>query len=162
MKEKWILIENFENYAISNFGRVKNVKNEKILKQYKNSYGYMQLQLSKNGKVRTFRVHKLVAMGFIENTYGKPYINHIDGNKTNNIVYNLEWCTSKENDNHARNMKLKDQNKPCVIIDIESGDKIFFESTSECSRFLNSNNGSINRVLNGNRNKHKGYYIKYL
>ncbi|MFA5397372.1 MAG: HNH endonuclease [Methanogenium sp.] len=157
MKEKWMIVENFEDYAVSSMGNVKNIKNGKILKQNINGdYNYVQL------KKRNFRVHRLVALMFIPNNYNKPYVNHLDGNKSNNIVENLEWCTAQENNLHARKTGLIKQNKPVIITDINTNETITFESTNECARFLNSNNGSINRVLKGKRNKHKNFFIKYL
>lgn len=162
MREKWMLITDYENYAVSNIGNIKNVKTNKTLKQMDTNNGYKSVMLCKNNKKRIFRTHRLVAMMFLENPNDKPYINHINGIKTDNFVENLEWCTAKENDNHARKIGLKKQNKPVIITHIETKETIIFESTAECSRFLNSNNGSINRVLTKKRNKHKGYEIKYL
>lgn len=63
--------------------------------------GYQCVGLIKNGKSTAHRVHRIVACAFIPNPENKPYINHIDGNKTNNCVENLEWCTQKENAYHA-------------------------------------------------------------
>lgn len=160
--ERYMLIIDHENYAISNKGNVKNVISGKILKPNKNKKGYLQVQLSKNNKKITTRIHRLVGMMFIPNPDNKPYINHKNGDKTDNDVGNLEWSTHTENIRHAFEHKLIKTEKPVVIINIENGEKTTFESTSECSRFLNSNNGSVNRVLKGKRNKHKGYYINYL
>jgi hypothetical protein len=113
-------------------------------------------------KKLNFRVHRLVALMFIPNNSNKPYVNHLDGNKSNNIVENLEWCTAQENNIHARKTGLINQNKPVIITNINTNETITFESTNECARFLNSNNGSVNRVLKGMRNKHKNFFIRYL
>lgn len=69
--------------------------------------GYYQVGLWKNGKSKTTKVHKIVAKTFIDNPFQKPCINHIDGDKLNNSVENLEWCTNSENDKHAFRLGLR-------------------------------------------------------
>lgn len=114
MIEVWEDIEGFENYQISNLGRVKSkerytkIKNgvmslrkEKILKLSHNKKGYAQTVLYKNKKPITVKIHRLVAQAFIPNPENKPQVNHKDGNKDNNFVNNLEWLTDKENKQHA-------------------------------------------------------------
>ena len=162
MEEKFILLPFDNKYAVSNKGKILNVKSGRQLKTNVNKNGYEYVQLSTNGKRRTYRIHRLVAQCFISNDDIKPYINHIDGNKLNNDVTNLEWCTAKENDNHARNNNLKVQNKPIIATNIKTGCKIVFSSLSECARFLNTNKGSIHRTLKGKRKAHKGYTFTYL
>lgn len=85
------------------WGTSKRYGKGKIYKQ-SNSHGYRVVSLSVNGKLISFKVHRLVATAFIPNPESKPYINHIDGNRSNNCVENLEWCTQKENVYHANNI----------------------------------------------------------
>lgn len=122
----------------------------------------IQYNFQHKGKEKNYRVHRLVAQIFLENELNKPYINHKDGNKKNNCVSNLEWVSAKENDAHARETGLKVQNKPIIAENIVSGEKIIFESLSECAKFLNTNKGSIHRALKGKRKKHKNYTFTYL
>lgn len=111
MKEIWKDIPNYEGlYQVSNFGNVRN-KYKKI-SQFNNK-GYLCVSLYKNNKKSNLRVHRLVAQAFIENKNNKKEVNHIDGNKHNNCVCNLEWVTSKENKEHAVEIGL---NKQCLPI----------------------------------------------
>lgn len=72
----------------------------KILKYHINPYGYYQVRLSKNGIAKTYKVHKLIAITFIENIHNKPTVNHKNGNKLDNNITNLEWATRSEQTRH--------------------------------------------------------------
>ena len=113
--EVWKSVEGYEGlYEVSNTGKIKSIKRpritkgggitivpERILKPKTNKFGYCTVALSKNAKHKFYMVHRLVAFAFVPNPEGKPEINHKDGNKLNNSVQNLEWCTSQENKRHA-------------------------------------------------------------
>lgn len=113
MNEIWRKIEGFENYEVSNLGNVRSLKNKKvkILKLIKRETGYIFINLYKNKKIHHKSVHRLVASTFIPNPQNKFQVNHIDGDKTNNKVENLEWCTAKENSQHAWNTGLSRMTK---------------------------------------------------
>lgn len=99
--EQWKVVKGFENYLVSSLGNVKTIngKLKKVVYDSKNDYGYVELW--KNNKGKKFRIHRLVAETFIPNTLGKEQVNHIDGDKKNNCISNLEWVTPKENIRHA-------------------------------------------------------------
>lgn len=160
--EKYIIINEFNNYAISNLGNIKNVKTGRVLKLCLNPRGYYSYTFYKKGIRKTFRIHRLVAIYFIDNPNNLPYVNHIDGNKTNNRVENLEWCTAKQNDEHARRTGLKVQEKPVLAENVESGEKIAFKSVSEAGAILGINKGTISKVLHGKRNKVHGYKFYFI
>lgn len=116
--EIWKDIKNYEGkYQISNLGNVKSVYRkvnhryrgkektttiyEKILKKAVNKFGYEYVCLTVNNKGKKLKIHRLVAEAFIPNPLNKKTVNHIDGNKSNNCVDNLEWSTYLENQHHA-------------------------------------------------------------
>lgn len=107
MEEIWKDIRGYEGlYQVSNLGRIKslnynNTKQEKILKGSQDKSGYRLAGLCKDGKVSAKRIHRLVAEAFIPKLENKTEVNHIDGNKKNNCINNLEWCDRKENMKHA-------------------------------------------------------------
>ena len=90
-----------EGYVVKQDGRVYSLKSGKFMKPSITRNGYMMLTLSHHGKTKRFHLHRLVAYSFIENPLNKSQVNHIDGDKTNNSVDNLEWVTPKENNAHA-------------------------------------------------------------
>ena len=107
--EIWLSIEGYEGlYEVSNMGRVKSLRDrygnprEKILSQVDNGNDYLIVNLWKNGKMKHYLVHRLVATSFIQNPNGYRCVNHKDENKTNNCVDNLEWCTQKYNCNYGK------------------------------------------------------------
>lgn len=96
--------ERYEQFVISNIGRLKNIKTGTIYKQSINpDTGYKQVcvSLGSRSNKKLFKIHRCVAESFIDNSENKPFINHKDGNKINNKVDNLEWTTPKENTEHA-------------------------------------------------------------
>ena len=96
------------NYEISNLGRLRNKKTNHFRAFRDNGNGYMTVKISINKTAKSFYVHRLVAHAFIEkNNLLQTEVNHKDGNKKNNCVSNLEWCTSSENKKHAVKLGLK-------------------------------------------------------
>lgn len=104
-QESWRPVTGFSNYMVSDLGRVKNVRFNRILKQFTDG-NYLQISLSQDGIRNVRRIHLLVADEFIPNPLNLPIVNHLDGNKENNALYNLERCTYKQNTQHAVRMGL--------------------------------------------------------
>ena len=102
MEEVWVLISGLNNKQISNFGNVRNSATGNALKSRVNNFGYLDIGLYVPVKkaTRMFKIHRLVAECFLPAVKGKLQVNHIDGNKLNNHVSNLEWCTTQENTAH--------------------------------------------------------------
>lgn len=107
--EKWCEVGNYEDYHVSNWGRVKSFKKREviIMKPTIMPKGYLSIELSKGGKGKLFRISRLVASAFLPNPLNLPEVNHIDGVKFNNYVGNLEWSTHAENVKHATETGLK-------------------------------------------------------
>lgn len=112
--EIWRDVNGYEGlYQVSNYGRVKslakNGRKELILKLSKTIWGYLDIQLYKNGRNHHERIHRLVAKAFIPNPNNLPQVNHIDLNRQNNRVDNLEWCDVQHNYWHTRSLTGKNQ-----------------------------------------------------
>ena len=104
MKEEWKDVEGFPKHKISTFGRLKSfgVKKEGIIvKGWLDKNGYRRHIMRYKEKVKYISAHRIVALNFIENPNNYPEVNHIDGNKLNNHISNLEWCTNESNIRHA-------------------------------------------------------------
>lgn len=107
-----------------------------------------------------FAVHRLVTTTFIPNTDPKKiFVNHIDGNKQNNHVSNLEWATPSENCTHAYQTGLRPDNKHVLAKDIDTGEILEFNSIWECGRHFKTNGGTIHRILN--RPQIRPFKLKY-
>jgi len=115
-----MILEEFPKYDITQDGKVislnyNNTGKPKEMSQRLNKFGYMQIGITnKDGKRKFMQVHRLVAMAFVDNADNKPEVNHVDGNKTNNVSSNLEWCTSSENQRHAFDTGLNKAHKSNV------------------------------------------------
>lgn len=95
--EKWIRVDKYPRYSISDRGRLRNEESGRITVGSLTSQGYRAIKIGKD----SVRIHRLVAKAFLKNESGGNDVNHIDGNKQNNGVYNLEWCTRSHNVKHA-------------------------------------------------------------
>lgn len=183
MKEIWKDIPGYEGlYQASSLGRIKSIDRAitysnrhnhihkgKILIQRECTGGYLYAVLSKEGKVKNCRVHRLVASSFIPNPNNLPQVNHLDKNRKNNSVLNLQWCTGSENQIHSftngrsRDTKqLIEANKKPIAV-IKDGKIIHtFNSLKECCKSLGMSNSCIRRVIKGERKHYLGYKFEYI
>jgi hypothetical protein len=166
--EIWKDINGFEGYyQISNLGRIKSLprimsnghtnylSKEKILKPI--AVGdYLGVQLISNKSKRKFYIHRLVANAFIDNPMNKKVVNHLDGDKFNNIVLNLEWCTHRENNIHALNIGLSnvmgEKNPMCkysdeVVKEVRKLYKTGKYKQSELAEVFGISRMQVNRIV---------------
>ena len=139
-------------YQISNIGNVKSLQSgkEKILVQQVDQKGYRTIKLYKDGSNKRFKVHRLVAEAFIPNPNHLPQVNHIDENKENNIIENLEWCTNQYNSTYSSGKRVIKCDKDGNILKV-------YNSRSEAALSENVNLGTITRRCN---RKESGWYYE--
>lgn len=144
-KEIWKPIRGHEGlYAVSNLGRVKSLStwmttkggglrksSSRILKPLSDFDGYYFVTLCKEGRQKHCRIHRLVAEAFLDNPEEWPQVNHVDGNKSNNRVENLEWCTAKENISHSIQTNLRRPSKGVEVECVETGQVFLSISAAE-------------------------------
>ena len=160
--EKWKTVEDYPNYEISNFGRLRNKNTSYILKEIIDKSGYITFGVTVNGKSKFLKSHRLVALNFIPNPNNKLEVNHIDEDKSNNRVVNLEWCDRKYNVNYGNRNEIvsKKVSKPIVVI-YPNGTRKTYSSAKVCSDILNLHRQSIVDVLKNRRPSHKGLKFEY-
>lgn len=168
MEEIWKSISGYDDiYQISSFGRIRSKCGKAdgqyvIRKNRISGKGYPSITLHHQGERKYFFIHRLVAEAFIPNPKELPQINHKDGNKRNNCVENLEWCTNSENMNHCYENRLTKRARPVLQFDKDGTFIKRWDSSAEISRFYNvKNNGYISDVCNGKRKTAYGYVWKF-
>lgn len=180
LQEIWKEIDGTSGaYLVSNLGRVKSLNYrgqrgvEKVMTGANDEKGYRVVTISMFKGKKTQKVHRLVAKAFLQNPNGYTEINHIDGNKENNCVSNLEWTDRKGNmgcakkqgalDNARR--RLKEWNDaawkiPVVATSKETGEETSFDSIANAATALRLNSSKISACLNGRRKSTGGYTFR--
>ena len=126
-------------------------------KPHHSGYIYVRVNIQKHA------LHRLVALAFLENIDNKPFVNHIDGNKTNNCLDNLEWVTCSENNSHAHKIGLtKGYTRKIIQYDLEMNKINNFVSIIEASNTLNITYSGIKAVLYNKQHTSGGFIFKYL
>ena len=155
---RWLVIEDFPNYEVNNYGEVRNRKTGRILKQQINEKGYHTVTLYKDYIPYNQRVHRLVANAFYDGDHDGLDVNHIDGNKSNNHLSNLEICTRKHNIIHAFSTGLKQPSRRKKVRVVETGE--VYESIRACGRALGLDQTSITQCLKGRQKTCGGYHFE--
>ena len=158
-------INDFDNYCIDINGNVYNKKDlNKPLCKWIDNVGYYQVILYKNGKRQYKRVHKLVAETFLENPNNLPQVNHIDGNKLNNNIHNLEWISNKDNTQHGYNNKLYKSTYKCRCKAIHklTNEEFEFESIRSMANELRLNRKTITAILKNSKTNNYDYDFEYI
>lgn len=155
--ETFVKIEGFENYEVSNLSKVRNIKSGRILKPHLNRDGYLMLGLYENNKQKHLFLHRIVATAFMDNPEGKPCVNHIDENKLNNDLSNLEWCTARENNIHGTRIKRVAEKLFKKVVQLDLNDNVLkiFESMVQAEQETGVSRRSISNCCSG-RSKSAG------
>lgn len=173
MNEIWKNIKGYGNYyQVSNKGRVKSVdrfvphgrhgkvfRKGKIRKAIITKHGYHQVSLKYNGKTSTQLIHRLMALAFLDNPENYPCVNHKDGDKANNILSNIEWCTYSENITHAISTGLLEiasgrkslNNKPIIQLDLDGNKINEYYSATKASKYTGLSRSNICRSARDNK-----------
>ena len=173
MQEIWKDVVGYEGlYQVSNLGRIKTFERKRfkkiensflmkktgreiIMKTSKNCGGYETVCLHRNGEIKQFKVHRLVAMAFIPNPNNLPQINHKDENKANNSVENLEWCTERYNNSYGTRKERASKSVYCVELNKT------YKSMTEAGKEIGLPFGNISKVCRGQNKTCAGYHWRY-
>ena len=149
-----------EDVRVRSIGRVVKNKcgtmtvNERILTPWIHTCGYKHVCLCNDGKCQSKKVHRLIAEAFVP-PYSGEQVNHIDGDKLNNSIENLEWCTGSENMLHAYHNGLHSGATPVILVELG----IQFPTIEEAARFVNGKHSGIRRCLTGRNKTHRGFHF---
>lgn len=161
--EIWKTVEGFDNYMISNHGRVYSKKMNHIMKPTPDQKGYLRITFYENGRNSTRKIHRLVAEAFIPNPSNLPQVNHKDEDKENNAAENLEWCTNNYNRRYGtatertRKANMNCESTSVPVHCVETGE--VYPSIREAARKTGAKN--IFWCCVGKRNTSGGYHWEY-
>lgn len=160
--EVWKKILGFEKYEVSNLGNVKSLKPNNryiLLKKRIGKYGYCRVMLQNKPIKKECLIHRLVAFSFLENPEKKPQINHIDCDKSNNKLENLEWCTASENQLHS--VKNGRNKKGIKVVRYNDFEEKTYNSITLASLDNNVSKSSVRQCLIGKSKTCNKYKWKY-
>lgn len=148
MEEQFKKIKDFD-YLVGDQGTIKNLKGKEIC-QWVDNVGYKQVKLFKDGKAYYRRVHRLVAEAFTPNPNNLPQVNHIDGDKTNNAMENLEWITNSQNTKHGYDNELYHSKRRSIKVEVYTLEGVYvgtYKSIRETADKLHINRKTLSRIL---------------
>ena len=158
----WLPVKGFPKYEINQYGEIRNRRTGHIKQPQTDSWGYQQVSLHDDTPKKNHRktVHRLLATTFFDGDHEGFQVNHIDGNKQNNFLGNLEFVTGSENVQHAYDTGIRKPSGgrgPLTKIKIvETGD--VYDNMHECAKAVNGDSGNISRCVNGHLETYKGYH----
>lgn len=174
MTEAWLPIPGYEGYyEASNLGRIRSVDRytesrwgtptfhkSQLMKCRVVSNGYQHVMLTKDGQKREPLVHRIIAEIFLPNPEGKPQVNHKDGDKSNNQVSNLEWCTESQNQLHSRRVLNNVCGLPRRKVEcLDTGE--IFETAHHAARAYGLHPAGVYQVCEGRGHQTRGMHFKY-
>lgn len=171
-KEIWKDIEDYKGlYQVSNLGRVRSLERvdsnghsvkEKVLASFPNRNGYLKVNLYRDRNIKQVSVHRLVAAAFLDNPDNLPEVNHIDEDKGNNLVENLEWCTASYNTNYGtRNERAAKANEQAIYVITDSGHRYYFDSARKAAEIIGLKVCSVSDCLHGRQKTHRGFSFEW-
>lgn len=165
MKEEWRPIKGFEGkYEVSNLGRIRSLNYRgigkvQVLKLAANKDNYLLVDLCREGKKKTYQVHRLVAEAFIPNPNNLPCVNHLNEQKQDNRASNLEWCDHKYNNNYGSHNERAGKARCKAVICLEL--QRVFQSVTEVGEYLGCTGGNVSQAIKKGC-KCMGYTLKFI
>ena len=167
-KEIWKNVVGYEGlYQVSSLGRVRSLEHidsnghpvkERVLASFSNRNGYRKVNLYRDRNRKQVSIHRLVAAAFLDNPDNLPEVNHIDEDKSNNAVSNLEYCRVLYNNTYGTRLERVAKALECPICAItSSGQRHYFDSVNEAARVLGLKRQGITNCLHGKRKHHGGF-----
>lgn len=173
--DNWKVIKEYPNYMVSNKGEIYSLYFDKVMREKDNGHGYKAIILRNGKKYKNFYIHRLVALHFLEIEKGKNIVNHKDGDKSNNNVENLEWCTQSYNNKHKYRVlkrpvsraylgkfgKEHNRSKKIAQYDLEGNFIQYHYGVREAARKMKTVSGNIHNCLSGFNHTAKGFIWRY-
>lgn len=164
--ESFKFIDGYPDYLVGDNGTIySTIKRKELVQSNLNGYRIVTL-IGDNGATQAL-VHRLVAAAFIEKVKGKDFVDHIDGNRANNVVSNLRWCTFRENcsfplaKENMRNAHIERKGKPVIQYDLDGNEIARFRGQNEAGRMTGISGANISQVCNNKRKTAGGYIWRY-
>lgn len=163
-EENWVEVAGYPNYAVSNWGRVVNVKTDQLLQERDNGRGYLRVALCREGETRDFYVQQLVANAFFDAFDPGEQIEWVNGDTTNNSLDNLRLKKRSrqmliDSDERYEYREDPDRMRGVKVRVVETGQ--VFRTARDCARHINGNYSSIYKCLRGDRRQHMGLTFEY-